>query len=183
MSLYASSKFAVEGFTESLAAEYADFGIKCLIVEPGPFRTDFASGIQVKPMSSFYKGTAAEGVIEHISNEGGKQPGDPKKAAQIIYDVARSRQHDTTSYLRLPLGKLAVQAAAKKVEDLNENFEATRKLAESADFAQDLLADPKPLPFGSTKTQIFFIAALRFCCFISTPCTSMRRTTRSLAHF
>ncbi|KAJ0321439.1 hypothetical protein COL5a_009200 [Colletotrichum fioriniae] len=41
VSAYSSSKFAVEGLSESLAAEYADFGIRVILVEPGPFRTLF----------------------------------------------------------------------------------------------------------------------------------------------
>ena len=39
---YAATKFAVEGLSESLSKEVAPFGIKVLIVEPGPFRTDWA---------------------------------------------------------------------------------------------------------------------------------------------
>ena len=39
--VYSASKFAVEGFTEGLSIELKPFGIKCLIVEPGAFRTDF----------------------------------------------------------------------------------------------------------------------------------------------
>ena len=39
---YAATKFAVEGLSESLSKEIAPFGIKVLIVEPGPFRTDWA---------------------------------------------------------------------------------------------------------------------------------------------
>lgn len=40
-SIYCASKFAVEGFSESLAPEVASFGIRVTIVEPGFFRTDF----------------------------------------------------------------------------------------------------------------------------------------------
>jgi NAD(P)-dependent dehydrogenase (short-subunit alcohol dehydrogenase family) len=39
---YAATKFAVEGLSEALSKEVAPFGIKVLIVEPGPFRTDWA---------------------------------------------------------------------------------------------------------------------------------------------
>ena len=41
-SAYAGTKFAVEGISESLAKEVAHLGIAVTIVEPGPFRTDFA---------------------------------------------------------------------------------------------------------------------------------------------
>jgi NAD(P)-dependent dehydrogenase (short-subunit alcohol dehydrogenase family) len=40
-SLYCASKFAIEGFSESLAKEIAPFGLYVTIIEPGPFRTDF----------------------------------------------------------------------------------------------------------------------------------------------
>ena len=39
---YAATKFAVEGLSEALSKEGAPHGIKVLIVEPGPFRTDWA---------------------------------------------------------------------------------------------------------------------------------------------
>ena len=42
LSLYNSTKFAVEGLSEGLAQELADFNIKVTLIEPGPFRTDFA---------------------------------------------------------------------------------------------------------------------------------------------
>ncbi|MGI4899670.1 MAG: oxidoreductase, partial [Janthinobacterium lividum] len=39
---YHATKFAVEGLSESLSQEVAPLGIKVLLVEPGPFRTDWA---------------------------------------------------------------------------------------------------------------------------------------------
>ena len=42
-SLYCASKFALEGFSESLAKEISPFGLSVTLVEPGPFRTDFLS--------------------------------------------------------------------------------------------------------------------------------------------
>jgi NAD(P)-dependent dehydrogenase (short-subunit alcohol dehydrogenase family) len=44
-SAYVSTKFAIEGLSESLAYELEQFGIKVVLVEPGPIRTNFANGM------------------------------------------------------------------------------------------------------------------------------------------
>src|SRR6478609_8866958 len=41
LSFYAATKFGVEALSEALAQEVAPLGIKVLLVEPGPFRTDW----------------------------------------------------------------------------------------------------------------------------------------------
>ncbi|WP_216589686.1 SDR family NAD(P)-dependent oxidoreductase [Streptomyces brasiliscabiei] len=54
MGAYTASKAAVEGFTEALAQEVADFGIKVTIVQPGPFRTDLgASSVMAGPLDAY----------------------------------------------------------------------------------------------------------------------------------
>lgn len=50
-SAYSASKFALEGYSEALAAEMVRFGIKVLIVEPGAFRTNLA-GAALKHMQA-----------------------------------------------------------------------------------------------------------------------------------
>ena len=42
VSIYQAAKFGLSGFSEGLALEIADFGIKVICVEPGGFRTDWA---------------------------------------------------------------------------------------------------------------------------------------------
>lgn len=60
LGLYHASKWALEGFTQSLAAEVADFGIKVTLVEPTGYETDWngASSVQA-PKLPFYDGLRA----------------------------------------------------------------------------------------------------------------------------
>lgn len=129
--IYNASKFAVEGFSEALAQEIAPLGIKLTIVEPGPFRTNFASngfGL-AKAKIDDYKATA--GVFrEKIKGVDGKQEGDPTKAAQAIIKIANADNPP----LRLPLGKIAIGTITAKIESIQNDLNANRELAEKAVF-------------------------------------------------
>ncbi|KAI0427888.1 putative short-chain dehydrogenase [Xylaria sp. FL1042] len=87
--LYAASKAALEGVSESLAREVADFGIGVLIVNPGAFRTNFLGQMQVTetPMPEDYKNTVVGSTIEMFSGVDGKQSGDPDKAVERIFEI------------------------------------------------------------------------------------------------
>ncbi|RMI27985.1 oxidoreductase [Nocardia stercoris] len=97
---YALTKFAVEGLSEGMSYELAPFGIGVTIVEPGPFRTDFA-GRSVRwadPLPAYEPVMAAERTRFEAQN--GAQPGDPDRAAAAIL---RAVAMDPPP-LRLPLG-------------------------------------------------------------------------------
>ena len=87
---YAASKHAVEGWSDSLAAETAPLGIKVTCVEPGPFRTEWA-GRSLKQTQSHipdYADTAAARMKPTAGNSG-QQPGDPVRASQAIIDITQ----------------------------------------------------------------------------------------------
>jgi NAD(P)-dependent dehydrogenase (short-subunit alcohol dehydrogenase family) len=111
--IYATSKFALEGMSEALAAEVATLGIRVSIVEPGPFRTDFAGRSMVfsDPIDD-YRETAAKHIRARFTSQDGQQPNDPARAADAIFKLVDTED----SPLRLPLGPEAVGAIRKKLE-------------------------------------------------------------------
>lgn len=113
---YTASKFAVEGFSEALAAEVAHLGIGVVIVEPGPHRTSFAgarSSKSAEPIDDYDESVGP--VRELLGKLDGNQPGDPERAARAIVDVAVSNQAPLRLPLRLPLGAMAFEHIRAKL--------------------------------------------------------------------
>ncbi|SAL35111.1 Short-chain dehydrogenase/reductase SDR [Caballeronia sordidicola] len=130
---YHGTKYAVEGISESLAIEVKPLGIDVLIVEPGPFRTNWA-GPSIKQSATridAYADTAGE-RRKQTEARSGNQAGDPVRAAQAIIDAALS----DTPPLRLLLGKAALELARKKVDLLKHDFDTWEKTTVGADFPE-----------------------------------------------
>jgi NAD(P)-dependent dehydrogenase (short-subunit alcohol dehydrogenase family) len=128
---YNATKFAVEGLSEALAKEVAPLGIKVMVVEPGPFRTDWA-GRSIKKSSQQiqdYKETAGA-FRERITGRNGKQEGDPVRAGEAMIKAVESNN----TPLRLVLGRMALDTARSKVELLRRDFDAWEEISLSADY-------------------------------------------------
>ena len=119
LSLYNASKYALEGFSEALALETEHLNIKVTIVEPGPFRTDWAgsSSVRSKKIMPEYAETAGS-RIDLINGYSGNQPGDPVKGAKAILKAVKSENPP----LRLILGKPALDGVRDKLKSLEKNF-------------------------------------------------------------
>lgn len=88
--LYAGTKWACSGISESMHAELAPIGIAVTVIEPGYFRTGFLNaGTQVKSEKRIkdYDETAVGKVRERLDQVDNNQPGDVVKGAKVIVDV------------------------------------------------------------------------------------------------
>ena len=131
---YHATKYAVEGLSESLATELKPLGIGVLIVEPGPFRTNWAGpSMKQSPVRiEAYAATAGE-RRKQVEARTGTQPGDPVRAGQAIIDAALS----DAPPLRLLLGKVALESARRKLDVLRKDFDAWEATTLGADFPKN----------------------------------------------
>ena len=130
---YNATKFAVEGLSESLAKEVAPLGIKVLIVEPGPFRTDWAGRSLKKAHRQIPEYTETAGAFrERITGRAGKQVGDPARAAVAIVKALESEH----TPLHLTLGQIALETARTKLQNMSAELDAWEDTSLSADFPE-----------------------------------------------
>ncbi|MEV6873358.1 oxidoreductase [Amycolatopsis sp. NPDC051128] len=127
---YHATKFAVEGLSESLAAEVAPLGIGVTIVEPGAFRTNW-SGPSMKQSAiriGDYAETAGKRREATLATYG-SQPGDPARAAEAIVTVLEAEEPS----LRLLLGTAALDVARGKLDALRRDFARWEDLSRSTE--------------------------------------------------
>lgn len=100
---YAASKFAVEGFSESLRHEVAPFGIRVAIVEPGAYRTAiWAKGfadMHAQPDSPY---AGALDAVLRMARRTAETAPDPRDVAELVGRLADKRR---LSRLRYPIGR------------------------------------------------------------------------------
>jgi NAD(P)-dependent dehydrogenase (short-subunit alcohol dehydrogenase family) len=131
---YHATKFAVEGVSESLAAEVAPLGIRVTIVEPGAFRTNW-SGPSMRQSATViddYAETAGARRAATLATYG-HQPGDPARAAEAVITAVESDEPPP----RLLLGRAAYDIATARLDTLRTTFDAWRPLTLSADFPEN----------------------------------------------
>ncbi|MBJ7452031.1 MAG: SDR family oxidoreductase [Blastococcus sp.] len=124
---YAASKFALEGFMESLAPEVAPYGVRTMVVEPGFFRTDLLT-----PESTSYAESSIADYAERTQQTvtawngmNGQQGGDPAKLARALVGLATSDQPP----VRWVAGADAVAGVEQKARDLLAQVDAHRALS------------------------------------------------------
>jgi NAD(P)-dependent dehydrogenase (short-subunit alcohol dehydrogenase family) len=126
-SAYAASKFALEGWSESLTPEVAPLGIRTLLVEPGFFRTELLSEDSTRypePSIDDYAERTRQ-TVTAWKGMNGQQGGDPAKLARALVQLTDS----DTPPLRWAAGADAVAAFEQKAHLLLAQADAHRDLS------------------------------------------------------
>jgi NAD(P)-dependent dehydrogenase (short-subunit alcohol dehydrogenase family) len=132
-SAYAASKFALEGWMESLSPEVAPFGIESMAVEPGFFRTE----LLVEGSSTIWPELQIEDYAEETASTipfwksmNGRQGGDPAKLAAALVTLSDGG----TLPARFIAGADAMGAIEEKQAAVQQQIEANRELSASLIF-------------------------------------------------
>jgi NAD(P)-dependent dehydrogenase (short-subunit alcohol dehydrogenase family) len=91
-SMYCASKWALEGWAESLAYEVDPFGIDVVLIEPGPYRTEIWNSTQwVKPANSAYLSWLRQ-LNQAADRHQAKTSRDPQEVAAVIAKALEARR-------------------------------------------------------------------------------------------
>lgn len=132
--IYCATKFALEGLSESLAAEAKAFGIKVTLVEPGYFRTSFLTADSLRvPANEIAEYKEVREIQSAHQNEiNGNQAGDPEKAVALIIKVAA----DQNAPMHLFLGQDAYNLAYAKIDAVKQDLQAWEAEATATAFEE-----------------------------------------------
>jgi len=132
---YAASKFALEGWMESLRFDVAPYGITTTIVEPSFFRTE----LLVEGASSIWPELSIDDYAERTTQTiaawksmNGKQGGDPAKLSRALVQIVALDEPP----LRWIAGADAVTGVEQKARDLLAQADAHRELSSNLDHDQ-----------------------------------------------
>jgi NAD(P)-dependent dehydrogenase (short-subunit alcohol dehydrogenase family) len=129
---YVGSKAALQGLSESLAKEVAPLGIRVTILQPGPFRTDFAgrSLQKAEPIDDY---AATVGAARELLRElDGAQPNDPTRGAEAIIHAVEADNPP----LRLALGRDAIEAIRSELDEQRAELDAWAEVGGATGFTR-----------------------------------------------
>jgi len=125
--IYHASKWGLEGFSQALAQEVADFGIHVTLIEPGGFSTDWAGdsashSAELPAYDEFRAKTQAQRSSRNAT------PGDPKASAAAILEIVDADEPP----LRVFFGTAPLGIATADYEKRIETWETWNHVAEKA---------------------------------------------------
>jgi NAD(P)-dependent dehydrogenase (short-subunit alcohol dehydrogenase family) len=133
--VYASTKYAVEGLSATLAIELKPLGIHVTAVEPGFFRTDFLDATSLvtsqTQIADYHQTSGAMRDFAAAANHA--QPGDPAKLAAVLVDFADAPNPP----VQLPLGSDTVAKVEENIAKAKALLTEWRAVGASTDFAKE----------------------------------------------
>jgi NAD(P)-dependent dehydrogenase (short-subunit alcohol dehydrogenase family) len=127
---YSSTKFALEAVTEALATEVKPLGIKVTAIEPGAFRTDWATRSMKEsatPIADYADVAARKDLIKQFADH---LPGDPQKVAEAVLMVTTLDEPP----LRLLLGRDVLKAMRDKIAAMSSSIEEWKTVTKDVNF-------------------------------------------------
>lgn len=128
---YSSTKFALEALTEALAAEVKPLGIKVTAIEPGAFRTDWATRSMKEsatPIGDYDENVGTRKTL--IKQFASVLPGDPRKVAEAVLMVTGLDEPP----LRLLLGRDVLKAMRDKIAALSASIDQWESVTKDVNF-------------------------------------------------
>jgi short-subunit dehydrogenase len=130
-SVYSATKAAVAAFSEVIARDVKEFGIKVTVVEPSGFRTGFLTKDSLALTTSKIEGyDAVKNTQDRYLSMDGQQAGDPDRAAEIFMELSES----PIPPMHLFLGNDAYNRASEKLAAMAAELERWKGTTISADF-------------------------------------------------
>lgn len=127
---YSSTKFALEAVSEALATEVRPLGIKVTLIEPGAFRTDWASRSMKEsgsPIADYADVAARKDLIKQFADH---LPGDPRKVAEAVLMVTRLDDPP----LRLLLGRDVLKAVRDRLTAFSASIDEWAPVTKNVNF-------------------------------------------------
>lgn len=132
--IYSATKAAIAAFSEVLALDVKEFGIKVTVIEPSGFRTGFLTTSSLALIPNVTEGYAAVKATQATYlSANGTQPGDPERAAEIFIELAESAEVPE----HLFLGRDAYNRAAEKLKAMSNELEQWEEVSVFADFNEN----------------------------------------------
>lgn len=132
-SVYSATKAAVAAFSEVLALDVKEFGIKVTVAEPSGFRTGFLTTNSLDLTASKIEGyEAVKRTQDRYLAMNGQQAGDPDRAAEIFMALAENPEPP----IHLFLGNDAYDRASEKLAAMSAELEHWKPTTIGADFTQ-----------------------------------------------
>ena len=130
-SVYSATKAAVAAFSEVIALDVKEFGIKVTVVEPSGFRTGFLTKNSLALTETRIEGyEAVKNTKDRYLSADGQQPGDPDRAVEIFIELAERPKPPMHQFL----GNDAYNRASEKLADMAAELERWKSTTTRADF-------------------------------------------------